>query len=89
VGDDRSTGFVVPSGWRALVGVAAAVLLVVGVGLLIAHAAGFAEVREAIEKADARWFAVCLAAQVLALCAYADVVRGGFRWQGDRTPGSA
>ena len=65
--DDRSTGFVVPSGSRAVVGVAAAVLLVVGVGLLIARAAGFAEVREAIEKADAAWFAVCLAAEVLAL----------------------
>jgi uncharacterized membrane protein YbhN (UPF0104 family) len=87
VGDDRSTGFVVPSGWRALVGVAAAVLLVVGVGLLIARAAGFAEVREAIEKADATWFAVCLAAQALALCAYADVVRGGFRWHGGPDPG--
>ena len=60
--DDRSTGFVVPSGRRAVVGVVAAVLLVLGVGLLIARAAGFAEVREAIEKADSTWFAVCLAA---------------------------
>ncbi len=44
--DDRSTGFVVPSGSRAVVGVAAAVLLIGGVGLLIARADGFAEVRE-------------------------------------------
>ena len=42
-------------------------LLVVGVGLLLARAAGFAEVRDAIERADSSWFAVCLAAQVLAL----------------------
>ena len=67
VSDDRSTGFVVPSGWRAVLGVAAAVLLVVGVGLLLARAAGFAEVRDAIESADSTWFVVCLAAQVLAL----------------------
>jgi uncharacterized membrane protein YbhN (UPF0104 family) len=87
VGDDRSTGFAVPSGWRAVVGVVVAVLLVVGVGLLIARAAGFAEVRDAIEKADARWFAACLASQLLALCAYADVFRGGFRWQGGPDPG--
>ena len=85
--DDRSSGFVVPSGWRAVVGVAAAVLLVVGVGLLIARAAGFAEVRDAIAKADSTWFAACLAAQVLALWAYADVFRGAFRWRGGPDPG--
>ncbi|HUG65497.1 MAG TPA: YbhN family protein [Gaiellaceae bacterium] len=78
---------VVPSGWRALVGVVAAMLLVVGVGLLIARAAGFAEVRDAIEKADTTWFAVCLGAQVLALSAYAGVFRGGFRWRGGPDPG--
>lgn len=44
---------VVPPGWRVLVGVVAAVLLVAGVGLLIARAAGLAGVRDAIEKADA------------------------------------
>ena len=87
--DDRSPGFVVPSGRRAVVGVVAAVLLVVGVGLLIARAAGFAEVREAIEKADSAWFAVCLAAEVLALSAYADVFRGAFRWHGGPDPGAA
>ncbi len=85
--DDRSPGPIVPSGRRAVVGVAAAVLLVLGVGLLIARAAGFAEVRDAIERADATWFAVCLAAQVLALSAYATVFRGGFSWRGGPDPG--
>ncbi|HEY4621732.1 MAG TPA: lysylphosphatidylglycerol synthase transmembrane domain-containing protein [Gaiellaceae bacterium] len=85
--DDRSTERIVPSGWRAVVGVAAAVLLVVGVGLLLARAAGFAEVREAIEKADSTWFAACLAAQVVALSAYADVFRGAFRWRAGPDPG--
>lgn len=86
--DDRFTGgFAVPSGWRAVAGVAAAVLLVVGVGLLIARAAGFAEVRDAIEEADSAWFAVCLGAQVLALSAYAEVFRGGFAWRGGPDPG--
>jgi uncharacterized membrane protein YbhN (UPF0104 family) len=87
VSDDRSTGFQVPSGWRALLGVVAAVLLVVGVGLLLARAAGFAEVRDAIERADSTWFAVCLAAQVVALSGYAEVFRSGFSWNGGPDPG--
>jgi len=87
VSDDRSTERIVPSGWRAAVAVAAALLLVVGVGLLLARAAGFAEVREAIEKADSTWFAACLAAQVVALSAYADVFRGAFRWRAGPDPG--
>jgi uncharacterized membrane protein YbhN (UPF0104 family) len=78
---------VVPAGWRAVVGVIAAALLVVGVGLLIARAAGFSEVRDAIEEADSTWFAVCLAAQALALTAYAEVFRGGFSWRGGPDPG--
>ncbi|HEU5206122.1 MAG TPA: hypothetical protein VFT94_00810, partial [Gaiellaceae bacterium] len=76
-----------PRAWQIAAGVVAAVLLVVGVGLLIARAAGFSEVRDAIEKADSAWFAVCLAAQVLALGAYADVFRGAFRWRGGPDPG--
>jgi uncharacterized membrane protein YbhN (UPF0104 family) len=67
--------------------VVAAVLLVVGVAALIGRAAGFAEVRDAIERADSSWFAVCLASQVLALGAYADVFRGGFRWHHGPDPG--
>ena len=87
MGDDRSTGRIVPSGRRALVGVVVAVLLVVGVGLLLARAAGFAEVRDAIEQADASWFVLCLGAQVVALAASADVFRSGFRWSGGPDPG--
>ena len=85
--DDRSPGLVVPSGWRAVLGVTAAVLLVVGVGLLVARAAGFAEVRDAIGQADSTWFAVCLAAQLVALAAYAEVLRRGFAWGGRPDPG--
>lgn len=65
----------------------AAVLLVVGVGLLLARAAGFSEVRDAVEEADARWFAVCLVAQAVALVAYALVFRGAFGWRGGVDPG--
>jgi uncharacterized membrane protein YbhN (UPF0104 family) len=75
------------SGRRAALALVAAVLLVVGVGLLIARAAGFAEVRDAIEKADSRWFVICFSAVVLALAAYVDVVRGAFRWRGRPDPG--
>jgi uncharacterized membrane protein YbhN (UPF0104 family) len=85
--DELPEGRLIPRAWRLAAGVVAAVLLVVGVGLLIARAAGFSEVRDAIEKADSRWFAVCLAAQVLALGAYADVFRGAFRWRGGPDPG--
>lgn len=76
-----------PSGWRAVAGLVAAVLLVAGVVLLIARAAGFAEVRDAMAKADSTWFAVCLAAQVVALSGYAEVFRGGFAWRGGPDPG--
>ena len=85
--DGLPEGRPLPRGWQIAVGVVVAVLLVVGVGLLIARAAGFAEVRDAIDKADSTWFAVCLAAQVLALAAYAEVVRGAFRWRGGPDPG--
>jgi uncharacterized membrane protein YbhN (UPF0104 family) len=70
-----------------VLGVVAAVLLVAGVGLLLARAAGFAEVRDAIAEADATWFAVCLGAQVVALSGYAAVFRGGFAWDGGPDPG--
>jgi putative exporter of polyketide antibiotics len=79
----------IPRGWQVAAGVVAAVLLVVGVGVLIARAAGFSEVGDAIEMADSTWFAVCLATQVLALAAYADLFRGAFRWRGGPDPGSA
>lgn len=76
-----------PRAWQLGAGAIAAVLLAVGVGLLIARAAGFSEVRDAIEQADSTWFAACLGAQMLALCAYADVFRGAFRWRGGPDPG--
>jgi uncharacterized membrane protein YbhN (UPF0104 family) len=87
VRDDRSPGQVVPAGWRTVVGVVAAVLLVVGVGVLLARIAGFAEVRDAIERADSTWFVVCLGAQVVALTSYAAVYREAFRWNGAPDPG--
>ena len=85
--EDRSPGQIVPSGWRVLLGVVAAVLLLVGVGLLLVRAAGFGEVRDAIEKADSTWFIVCLGAQLVALSAYAAVFRGAFSWDGTPDPG--
>jgi uncharacterized membrane protein YbhN (UPF0104 family) len=85
--DDLPGGRPSPRAWRLAAGVVAAVLLVVGVGLLIARAAGFSEVRDAIEQADSTWFAACLAAQLLALGAYAEVFRGAFRWRGGPDPG--
>ena len=48
-----------PAGWQLVAGLAAAVLLALGVGLLIARAAGFSEVRDAIERADSKWFGIC------------------------------
>jgi uncharacterized membrane protein YbhN (UPF0104 family) len=87
VRDDSSTGSIVPAGKRVVIGVVAAVLLVVGVGVLIARAAGFADVRDAIERADSTWFLACLAAQVVALWAYADVLRRGLAWHGGPDPG--
>jgi hypothetical protein len=77
---DRANGRPVPPGWKVAVGLVAAVLLVVGVGLLIARAAGFGEVRDAIAEADSTWFLVCFFAQAAALSGYAAVVREAFRW---------
>ena len=85
--DDRSPAQIVPSGWRVVVGVVVAVLLVAGIGLLLVRAAGFGEVRDAIEKADSTWFVVCFGAQVVALSAYAAVFRGAFSWNGTPDPG--
>ena len=85
--DDRSPAQIVPSGWRVVAGVVVAVLLVAGIGLLLVRAAGFSEVRDAIEKADSTWFVVCFGAQLAALTAYAAVVRGAFSWNGTPDPG--
>lgn len=85
--DDRSTAAIVPSGRRVAVALLVAVLLVVGLGLLIARAAGFDEVRDAVARADARWFVVCLAAQAIALTGYAAAFREAFRWREGVDPG--
>ena len=84
---DRSPAQIVPSGRRVAVGVVVTVLLVAGIGLLLVRAAGFGEVRDAIEKADSTWFLVCFGAQLVALCAYAAVFRGAFSWHGTPDPG--
>ena len=85
--DEDTTGIVVPAPWRVVAGVVAAALLVVGVGALLVRAAGFSEVRDAVDRADARWLWVCLAAQVVALWAYARVVRSAFAWGARPDPG--
>ncbi|HWQ24994.1 MAG TPA: lysylphosphatidylglycerol synthase domain-containing protein [Gaiellaceae bacterium] len=83
----RFDGRPVPPLWQLAAGLAAAALLVAGVVALIAHAAGFAEVRSAVEEADTLWLLVCLAAQAVALAGYAQVFREAFRWQGGPEPG--
>jgi uncharacterized membrane protein YbhN (UPF0104 family) len=70
-----------------VLGLVVAALLVLGVALLIARAAGFAEVRDAIAQADSTWFLVCFGAQAVALAGYAAVVREAFRWDGGPEPG--
>lgn len=84
---ERAAGPVVPPAWRVALGLVVAFLLVAGVGALIARAAGFADVRDAIETADARWFVLCLLAETVALAGYAAVFREGFRWSGGIEPG--
>jgi hypothetical protein len=83
---DRADARPVPPGWKVAVGLVAAVLLVVGVSLLIARAAGFGEVRESIADAESTWFFACFFAQVMALAGYAAVVREGFRWGNGAEP---
>ncbi|MGH3066164.1 MAG: lysylphosphatidylglycerol synthase transmembrane domain-containing protein [Gaiellaceae bacterium] len=84
---DPSTGRPIPPAWKVALGVVAAALLVVGVGALIARAAGFDEVRDALAEADTRWFLICFVAQVAALTGYAAVVREAFRWSDGPDPG--
>ena len=72
----------VPPGWRAGIAVVAALLVAIGVGTLIAKAAGFAQVRDAIAEAESAWFLVCFFAEVAAFGAYAVVVRETFEWNG-------
>lgn len=73
------TGPTLPPYGRVAIAVVVAVLLAVGVALLIARAAGFSRVRDAIATADARWFALCLLAEVVAFGAYGLVLRDAIR----------
>jgi uncharacterized membrane protein YbhN (UPF0104 family) len=71
----------VPAGWQAALGIAAALLVAIGVALLIAKAAGFSEVGDALAEADSTWFFVCFLAEAGAFAAYALAVREALRWR--------
>ena len=75
----------VPGGWRVALGVLAMLLVAVGVGGLIAKAAGFGHVRDVTEDADSSWFVVCFLAEVVSFGAYALVVQDALRWRGGPT----
>jgi len=77
----------IPSGWQAALGIAVGVLVAIGVALLIAKAAGFAQVRDALAEAESTWFFVCFFAEAGAFAAYALVVREALRWRGGLEPG--
>lgn len=74
-----------PAGRRVVLGVAAMLLLALGVVALIAKAAGFGAVQEATEGADSTWFLVCFFAEVGAFAAYAIVVREALQRSGGPT----
>jgi uncharacterized membrane protein YbhN (UPF0104 family) len=65
--------------------IAATILLGLAVASLIAKAAGFGEVRDAIEAADSTWFFVCFLAEVAAFSAYAVEVREALQRSGGPT----
>ena len=85
--DDYSTEPIVPSGWRAAVGVAPRCCS--SSASVCCSRARLASPRcvTRSREADSTWFVVCLGAQVVALTAYADVFRGAFRWHGGPDPG--
>jgi uncharacterized membrane protein YbhN (UPF0104 family) len=72
----------VPPGWKAGAAVVVALLVAVGVGTLIAKAAGFSRVRDSLAEAESAWFLVCFFAEVVAFAAYAVVVREALHWRG-------
>ncbi len=78
--DDASAR--IPSGRKAGAVVVAALLVAVGVGTLIARAAGFSRVRDSFAEAESAWFLVCFFAEVAAFAAYAVVVREALHWRG-------
>jgi len=77
----------VPAGWQAALGIVAALLVAIGVAALIAKAAGFSEVGDALAEADSTWFFACFLAEAGALAAYALVVRESLRWREGPKPG--
>src|SRR4029450_13701042 len=58
---------------KALLTIIVAVILVVGVFSLIGKFADWDEILEALERADRKWFPICLAGLV---CAYAGYILG-------------
>jgi uncharacterized membrane protein YbhN (UPF0104 family) len=66
----------------ALITLAAAVILTVGVGALIARATEYATVVDAMEDADPHWFALALPGQVLAYTGYVLAYRDAARVDG-------
>lgn len=81
--DDATAG--VPSGWKAGAVIVVALLVALGVGTLIAKAAGFSRVRDSLAEAESAWFLVSFFAEVAAFAAYAVVVREALRWRGGPT----
>lgn len=75
------------SGRQVAFGVVAALLIGVGVAVLIARAAGFSEVRRALEAADSKWFVASFLAVVVSLWGYAAIYREAFRWDDGPEPG--
>jgi uncharacterized membrane protein YbhN (UPF0104 family) len=72
----------VPAGWKAGAVIVVALLVALGVGTLIAKAAGFSRVRDSLAEAESAWFLVCFFAEVAAFAAYAVVVREALQWRG-------
>jgi uncharacterized membrane protein YbhN (UPF0104 family) len=72
----------IPRGWKAGAVVVVALLVALGVGTLIAKAAGFSRVRDSLAEADSTWFLVCFFAEVAAFAGYAVVVREALGWRG-------
>jgi uncharacterized membrane protein YbhN (UPF0104 family) len=72
----------VPTRRRVVLAIAATLLVAIGVVVLIARAAGFSRVRDAVEEADSTWFVVCFFAEVGSFAAYAVVIREALRWRG-------
>jgi uncharacterized membrane protein YbhN (UPF0104 family) len=59
-----------------VLGIGLVVLVAVGLGLLLARAAGFREVVDALERADPVWFPLCLGGQVVSYAGYVVAFRG-------------